>query len=71
MEEKQTSQAQANIFEQIVKLSGLDKKVLTQELRDYLAISGKSIEDLTLNEMRSIVSQYARRTILELLHSEK
>lgn len=69
MEENKTTQK--NIFEQIVELSGLDKQVITQELQDYLSTSGKKVEDLTLNDIRSIVAQYARRTILELVHTQK
>ena len=62
---------QGSLFDEIVRHSGLQKDVVIGELNEYLHLSGKKLEDLSLNDMRSIVSQYVRKTVLELAEDKE
>lgn len=64
-----SEEQQGSLFDQIVRHSGLDKEVVVEELGEYLHQRGKKIEELTLNDIRSIVSQYVRKTFLEMSDS--
>lgn len=59
-----------SIFDEIVKLSGLDENLVASELNEHIRSLGKRPQDLTLPELRAVISQYARKTILEAYSSD-
>ncbi len=56
---------QGCVFDQVVAHSGLDKDTIIKELGDDLLFAGKDINELTIEDVRSIVAQYMRKVFLE------
>ena len=65
---KKTSKKKgAPLFEQVVRLTGIPSKMISNELKTILEKRNIDISNLTVEELRSAVASYVREIMLGIL----
>lgn len=55
-----------NVLGQIFEATGLPQEALSGELSPYVEKMGKAEDQLTLDDLRDLMAQYAQEVLLEL-----